>query len=93
MSTKHEMVITYEKWLPYAMVTGHNSCLANKKNYISVFTWLMTAKLDKVMAYGIEPPYTKLHDSLITSLYVVSQQIKNIISPILQVLWTPNLTG
>ena len=28
--------------------------------------WLMTTKLDRVMAYGTGPPCTKLHESLIT---------------------------
>ena len=52
----------------------------------------MTTKLDKVMAYGIGPPCTKSHDSLITLLFVVSQQNKKR-SPIPQALLTPDLTG
>ena len=48
--------------------------------YISVFTYLMTTKLDKVMAYCIGQPCTKLHNSLITWLYVVLWQIKNVLT-------------
>ena len=42
----------------------YNSRVTNKKSYLSAFTWLVA--IDKMMAYGIGPPYTKSHDSLIT---------------------------
>ena len=44
------------------MRRGH---MVNKKRFISIFTQLMTAKPSKVMAYGIGPPCTKSHGSLI----------------------------
>ena len=71
MCTKIEMDMIYEKRSPPTMVTWHNSCVTSKKSYISIFTWLMSTKLGKMMAYGIGPPCTKSHDSLITWLYVV----------------------
>ena len=40
----------------------------------------MTTKLDKMMAYGVGPPYTKSHDSLIMWLYVALWQKKRCIS-------------
>ena len=59
MSTKREMVMAFEKGSPPTMVTGHNSHMMNIKSYISVYTWLMTTKLSKVMVYGTGPPCTK----------------------------------
>ena len=90
--TKLEMAMAYEKGSPPTMVTWYNSLVMNKKSYITNFTWFMTTKLDKVMAFGTGPPCTKPHDSLITWLYVVSWQIKNVLSPIPQISWTPTLT-
>ena len=89
MSPKLEMDMPYEKRSTPTMVTWHNSCVTSKKSCISVFSWLMTT----MMAYGIGLPFTKLHDSSITRLYVVLWQIKNSLSPIPQVLRIPNLTG
>ena len=68
------------------MVTWHSSHVTNKKSYIFASAWLMTTKLDKVMAYGIGPPCTKSHDYLILWLYVVSWQNKKWTRN----LWTPN---
>ena len=48
--------MAYEKMSPPTMVAWHNINVTNKKSYISVSTWLMTTKLNKVMAYGIGPP-------------------------------------
>ena len=59
------------------------------QGYIYVFTWPMATKLDKLMAYGIGH-YTQNH---IILWYVASWQIKNVISPVPQILWTPSLTG
>ena len=59
MPAKLEMVMAYEKRSTPTMVTWHNSRLANKKSYISVFTWPMTTKLNKVMPYGIGSQYHK----------------------------------
>ena len=72
---------------------SHNIILAGRIKKTSVFTLLMTTKIGRVMVYGIGPPCEKSHDSLITWLHVVSRQIKSVMSPIPQVLWTPNLTG
>ena len=61
---KPEMVIAYEKESPQWL---HGTIVARQsKKVLSVFTLLMTTNLDKVMVYGIGPPYTKSHDSLIT---------------------------
>ena len=67
LPTKLEVVVAYEKGSPPTVVTLHKSRV-KKKSY----TWLMTTKIDKVMAYGIGPSCTKLHYVSITSLYVVS---------------------
>ena len=75
------MMRAYEKESTPTMIIWHISCVTNKKSYISVFTKIITNKLDKVMAYGIGPTCTNSHDSLITWLYVVSRQIKNVTSP------------
>ena len=61
-----------------------------RQGYISVFTWPMATKLDKLKAYGIGH-HTQNH--IILWSYVVSWQIKNVISPVPQILWTPSLTG
>ena len=66
MLTILELVAAYEKGSPLTLVTGNNRRVTNRKSYISIFTWIMNTKLDKVMAYGIEPPCTKWYDSLIT---------------------------
>ena len=58
------------------MVTWYNGHVTNKKSYIFTFASIMTTKLDKVMAYGIGPRYTKSHDYLILWSYVVSWQNK-----------------
>ena len=64
--------------------------MKKKKPLISIFTRSIATKLEKLMAYDIKPPRTKSHDSLIRWSYVVSGQLKNVIS--LPVLQTPNVT-
>ena len=51
-----DLVIAFKKGWPPTMVTWHNSRMTNKKSCISVFTWFMTTKLDKVMTYETGPP-------------------------------------
>ena len=53
---------------------SHDKIVAwwRKKSYIFTFKWLMTTKLDKIIAYGIGSPCTNSHDSFITWLYVVT---------------------
>ena len=80
MSAKLEMYMAYEKGSPPTMVTWHKSYKSQKwkKLYFYTCTWLMTTKLDKMMAYGVGPPYTKSHDSLIMWLYVALWQKKTL---------------
>ena len=53
MPTKIEMLMTYEKRSPSTMVTWRDSHVTNKKSYISIFTWFLAIKLDKVITCGI----------------------------------------
>ena len=59
------------------------------KNVISSLLQ-MTTKIDRVVTYNEGKPSIKLHDPLITWVYV---KIKNIVSPFLQGIWPPNLAG
>ena len=52
MSTKLEMDGIHGKGSPTTMVTWHSSRVASKKSYTSVFTGLMTTKLDKMIAHA-----------------------------------------
>ena len=74
---------------------SHDTTVTQKSNkfYISISTGFMATKLDKVMTYDVGPPRAKSHGFLITWSYVVSWQIKNVISPIPQAQWASNLTG
>ena len=66
------------------------------KNVISISTWLLATKLEKMMDYYIGVPRTNSHDYLITLSYVVIWRIKYVKYPVPQVLWvlwTPNWQG
>ena len=62
MPTNFDRVMAYEKGSPLTKVTCHDSCVTIEKCYISILTWLMAAKLDKVMASSIGSRHMKLHD-------------------------------
>ena len=78
--------IHYPQWSHGKIVTWQIKII------ISIFTRFMATIFDKVMAYGYGPLRTKSHDSLFAWSYVVPWQIKNVICPFPQVLWTPNMT-
>ena len=44
------------------MITWQNSQVTNKNCYMSISTWIMDTKLDKVMAHGIGPPRKNSQD-------------------------------
>ena len=63
---------------------GHET---NKKRYISIFTRSMYPKLSRVVTYDEGTPPT----SHVTHEHVVTWQIKEVIFPLSQGLWTPSL--
>ena len=73
-SKKGRLTLEHENghWVTKEEGTGDPDKVINiayytPEKFISVYTWLMTTKLDKVMvmAYGIGPPCTISHDFLI----------------------------
>ena len=81
MVTKSNRMMAYGKgWPPIDQMTQES--FDEQKRLISISTRLTTTKLDKVVAYDIGSPRKNSHDSLITWSYVVSWQMKNVVSPI-----------
>ena len=81
MVTKSNRMMAYDKgWPPIDQMTQES--FDEQKRLISISTRLTTTKLDKVVAYDIGSPRKNSHDSLITWSYVVSWQMKNVVSPI-----------
>ena len=87
---KLERVMVQKKGSPLTMITWHKSHLTNKGRFTSISTRLLVTKLDRLIAYYKGPPRTKPYDYLITWWNVVMWQVKIVMSPNLEIVWTPN---
>ena len=65
----------------------------NKISFLSSFARPMATKLGRVMIYDEGKPCMNFHDPLIMWSRNVKWQMKKVISPLLQSIWQPNLTG
>ena len=73
------------------VVTGCH--VTNQKHYIPISTRPTTSKLDRVVILGDGLSHIKSYDSFLTSPREVTWKITNVVSPLPQTLWLPNLQG